>query len=148
MSFAAAQEQKLPEGAGKDTLVRVCSGCHGPQIVVGRGNTEDGWTQLVLNMIQRGAQGSEDDFAQIVQYLTKNFPPAGEKTSESAAPKINVNKAAAGDLQTGLELTAKEAQSIVAYREHNGLFKTIDDLKKVPDVDGKKIDAKKDRLSF
>ena len=62
--------------------------------------------------------------------------------------KINVNKASADDLKSGLDLSPKEAQSIVAYREHNGLFKTIDDLKKVPDLDGSKIDAKKERLSF
>lgn len=153
MSFVLAQEQKLPDGPGKDTLVRVCSGCHGPQIVVGRGNNEEGWTQIVLNMIQRGAQGSEDDFAQIVQYLTKNFPPGGAKqeSSPTAAPtvaKVNVNTASAGDLQSGLELTSKESQSIVSWRDRNGQFKTVDDLKKVPDLDAKKIDAKKDRIAF
>lgn len=153
MSSALAQDQNLPEGAGKDVFVRTCSGCHGPQIVIGRGNTEDGWTQIVLNMIQRGAQGSEDDFAQIVQYLTTKFPINGTKTgpmssSGNSSAQVNVNKSTAEQLKTGLELTDKEAQAIVSYREKNGLFKTVDDLKKVPDLDGKKIDAHKERVAF
>jgi competence protein ComEA len=154
MSAAFAQEQKLPEGAGKDIFVRTCSGCHGPQIVIGRGNTEDGWTQIVLNMIQRGAQGSEDDFAQIVQYLTTNFPVAGAKStsavssSSASEQQVNVNKATAAQLKTGLELTDKEAQSIITYRDKNGLFKSIDDLKKVPNLDGSKVDAHKERVTF
>jgi competence protein ComEA len=45
-------------------------------------------------------------------------------------------------------LTDTEAAAVVDYRKKNGDFKTIDDLKKVPDVDGKKLDAKKDRLAF
>ena len=35
-----------------------------------------------------------------------------------------------------------------AYREKHGKFKTLDDLKKVPGVDAKKLDAKKDRIAF
>ncbi|MBW8746446.1 MAG: helix-hairpin-helix domain-containing protein, partial [Acidobacteria bacterium] len=51
-------------------------------------------------------------------------------------------------LAKALSLTDKEAGAIVDYRTKNGDFKTIDDLKKVPDVDGKKIDDKKDIIDF
>ena len=37
---------------------------------------------------------------------------------------------------------------MVDYRAKNGDFKSIDDLKKVPNVDTKKFDAKKDDLLF
>jgi len=59
-----------------------------------------------------------------------------------------VNKSSSADLQTSLELSPKDADAVVAYRTKNGDFKTLDDLKKVPDVDLKKIDDKKDRLIF
>jgi mono/diheme cytochrome c family protein len=72
------QKQQLPDGPGKEALERVCSACHGAEIVLGRGLTRDGWTQVVTDMIQRGAQGSEDDFAQIVDYLATNFPPKSD----------------------------------------------------------------------
>jgi competence protein ComEA len=64
------------------------------------------------------------------------------------APKVNVNHEAAKGLQDQLALTDKEAQAIVDYRGKNGDFKTLDDLKKVPGLDGAKIDAKKDRIAF
>jgi competence protein ComEA len=150
----AQQEQsgQLPEGPGKEALMRICNACHGAQIVAGRGYTSDGWTQVVLNMIQRGAQGSDEDFAAIVDYLSKNFPPKSESSSQNNATatpaKVNVNKAGPDELQKGLGLTGKEAQAIVSYREKNGDFKTLEQLKKVPDVDGAKIDAKKDSITF
>jgi competence protein ComEA len=137
-----AQQPQFPDGPGKDVFLRICSTCHGPQVVSGRGNTEDGWTQVVVNMVQRGAQGTDDEFAQIVDYLAKNFPP------KTAVAKVNVNKASAEELKTGLELTPKEAEAIVSYREHNGQFKSIEQVEKVPGVDSGKIEAKKDRVTF
>ncbi|HEY3940412.1 MAG TPA: helix-hairpin-helix domain-containing protein [Bryobacteraceae bacterium] len=145
--FAASAhaDQQLPDGPGKDTFVRICSACHGAQIVIGRGNTQDGWTQVVLNMVARGAQGSEDEFGEIVQYLAKNFPP---QTAAPAANAINVNKASAQDLKTGLQLSDKEAAAIVSYRQQNGDFKSVEQLEKVPGLDASKIEAKKSRITF
>ena len=77
------KQQQLPDGPGKEAMQRVCSGCHGAEIVIGRGLTRDGWTQVVTEMIERGAQGSEDDFGQIVEYLATNFPPKSDTTKKS-----------------------------------------------------------------
>ena len=138
---AAAQDKpKLPDGPGKETMQRICSNCHGPEIVLGKRLTRDGWSQIVMNMIQRGAQGTDDEFADIVDYLTN--------TVSVQAAKINVNKATAKQLQTGLEISDKDADAILHYREANGDFKTIDDLKKVPGLDPAKVDAKKSKLVF
>src|SRR3954452_7227116 len=140
----AQGQQSFPEGQGKDTFVRICSVCHGPQIVLGRGNTIDGWTQVVLNMVQRGAQGTEEEFGEIVQYLAKNFPP----TAEGSVAFVNVNKAPAEEIKTALEIPLKDAQVIVAYRNQNGPFKTVEQVEKVPGVDSAKIESKKDRITF
>jgi competence protein ComEA len=59
-----------------------------------------------------------------------------------------VNQATAAQLESGLGLSTTEAEAVIEYRKKNGDFKSIDDLKKVPDVDAKKLDAKKDRLAF
>ena len=138
--MAAADKPKLPDGPGKATMERICGGCHGPEIVLGKKLTRDGWSQIVMNMIQRGAQGTDDDFADIVDYLTN--------TVSVEAAKINVNKATAAQLQKGLDLSDKDADAILQYRQANGDFKTVDDLKKVPGIDTAKIDAKKAKLSF
>ena len=41
-----------------------------------------------------------------------------------------------------------EAAIIIRYRAEHGHFKSIEDLKKVPDIDVAKIEAKKDSLVF
>ena len=58
------------------------------------------------------------------------------------------NKETAAQLVSHLGLSDKEAAAVVTYREKHGNFKSIDDLKKVPSIDTKKIDEKKDDLSF
>jgi competence protein ComEA len=140
VSASGEDKPKLPDGPGKETMQRICSSCHGPEIVLGKRLTRDGWSQVVTNMIQRGAQGTDDEFADIVDYLTN--------TVSAEAVKINVNKATAKELQTGLEISDKDADAILHYREANGDFKSIDDLKKVPGIDAAKIDAKKSKLVF
>jgi competence protein ComEA len=136
----AGDKPKLPEGPGKETMIRICGGCHGAEIVLGKRLDRDGWSQIVVNMIQRGAQGSDDEFSDIVDYLTN--------TVSAELAKINVNKATSKQLQTGLEISDKEAEAILHYRDEKGEFKTIDDLKKVPGLDAAKIDAKKSLLAF
>ncbi len=140
VALFADDKPTLPDGPGKATTQRVCGTCHGPEIVIGRRLSRDGWSQVVMNMIQRGAQGSDDEFADIVDYLTN--------TVSVEAAKIHINKATSKQLQTGLDISDKDADAILHYREANGDFKTIDDLKKVPGIDAAKIDAKKNKLVF
>jgi competence protein ComEA len=137
---ASAQSQSLPDGPGKALVQRICSECHEPELVMDKRQTKEGWNATVDEMVSRGATGSDSEFDQIVAYLTKNFG------KDSA--KINVNKAAAKDIETGLALAAKDAEAIVQYRAKNGSFKTLADLKKVPGLDAAKIDAKKDSIEF
>jgi competence protein ComEA len=134
---AAGAQEKLPDGPGKETLKRVCSNCHSPESVAGMAKSREDWGALVGEMAAEGAQGTVDEFNQIVDYLAAYFPKA-----------VNVNKATAKDLEAGLLLSPKEADAMVDYRGHNGNFKSIDDLAKVPGLDAKKIEAKKDRLEF
>jgi competence protein ComEA len=133
-----AYAQALPDGPGKETFQMVCSMCHSPDAVIGKQGTKQWWQSKVTEMLQESTDIPDSDIDTIVAYLAKNFPVV----------KINVNKASAKDLETGLQLTAKESESIVSYRQANGSFKTMDDLKKVPGLDAVKIESKKDRLDF
>ena len=72
----------------------------------------------------------------------------GVTTRQIVVGRTTMYKAGPDELQKGLGLTGKEAQALVSYREKNGDFKTIEQLKKVPDIDGAKIDAKKDSITF
>ena len=69
-----APSDALPPGPGHDALVRVCSGCHSPEIVADQRLTADGWHDVVEQMAGNGAQGTDAEFDEITAYLTKNFP--------------------------------------------------------------------------
>jgi len=139
--LAADDKPQLPDAPGKAVVMKVCNSCHGADIVLGHPHSEEGWNAIVIDMVQRGAEGTDEEYDEVVKYLTKNIK-AGQ-----ALAKINVNKASAKAIQAGLGLTEKEAQAIVEARD-KAAFKSIDDVKKVAGVDAAKIEAKKDRLSF
>lgn len=140
---AASHEQysELPAGAGKSTLIQVCGKCHSPDNVIANGQDRAGWEATITKMNGFGATASDDEFTEILDYLVKNFPAGGNGP-------VHVNQATAAQLVSALALSTTEADAVIAYRKQNGDFKSIDDMKKVPDVDGKKLDAKKDRLAF
>ncbi len=64
----------LPPGEGRDVMIRVCSQCHQPENVVGQELDEAGWKALVDQMAANGADATEAELKQIVQYLAKAFP--------------------------------------------------------------------------
>jgi len=135
-----ADHPEFPMGQGRDTTLRVCSKCHSVNNVLATGRDRQGWQDLIVKMASLGMSATDEELSDISDYLTVSFPPAGTK--------LNVNRASATQLVTSLALTADEAKEIVGYREKNGDFKSLDDLKKVPNVDAKKLDAKKDLLLF
>jgi len=132
---------QLPDGAGKEETQRVCKGCHELERSVSPRQDRDGWQQTMDKMVALGAKVTETDYNAILDYLAKNYP--GEEI-----PKLNVNKATAIELESRLTLPRPQAAAIVEYRTRNVVFKSIDDLKRVPGVDGAKIEAKKDRITF
>ncbi|NUQ30598.1 MAG: hypothetical protein HOQ35_19055 [Acidobacteriaceae bacterium] len=149
--MAAYQQDEHPEfpaGPGRDVTLRVCSRCHSPNNILSRPQNREGWEATIAKMVDMGATASDEDFAAILDYVSKNFPAPGTGGGAATTAHVNANKATAADLAKALSLTDKEASAIVDYRTKNGDFKTIDDLKKVPDVDGKKIDDKKDIIDF
>jgi competence protein ComEA len=56
-------------------MIRVCSECHDPEWAADFGNDEKAWKATVDQMRRQGAQGTEAEFEQIVNYLTRAFPP-------------------------------------------------------------------------
>ena len=126
---------ELPAGPGKDTLVRVCSDCHGVDLIDGQRRTRAAWNELVQDMVARGANASDDDTKAIINYLATSLG------------RVNVNKADATDLEAVLGLSATEAAAIVSARS-TAEFKTLEDLKRVPGLDFAKVEATKDRITF
>lgn len=132
----------LPDGPGKETTIKVCGKCHGLDVAVSRRESADGWNAIVLQMIKRGAKGTNDQFGEVVDYLAEHFPKS------QAEPRIAVNTASVQELATGLGVSEKEAAAIVRYRDEKGRFKTFEDLEKVPGIDASKLEPKKSQLDY
>jgi competence ComEA-like helix-hairpin-helix protein len=142
--------QPLPEGRGKAEFARICAQCHGIEVVTKVRMGEDGWSGVVDDMISRGAQGTQDEFDRVAKYLTTHFGPNNPVVdpNQSAASKVNLNKASEKDLSSILGLSAEDAQAIVHYRDTAGGFTDWQDLRKVPHIDMKKLADQKDRIDF
>jgi competence protein ComEA len=143
LALSAAGQSDLPEGPGKALVERICSGCHGVGVFTYNRATKELWGAVVDDMVSRGAEGTDEEINQVVEYLSKNFGPA-----KAAGQKVNVNKASAEELAKTLAISQENAGAIIQYRTKNGNFKNLEALKSVPGIDGKKIEEKKDRIEF
>jgi hypothetical protein len=65
--------QELPDGPGKAEVVKLCDGCHDLMFTVSTRETEEGWTRIVNDMRSKGTDGSEEDFAKVIAYLTAHM---------------------------------------------------------------------------
>jgi DNA uptake protein ComE-like DNA-binding protein len=128
----------MPEGPGRDVTVKVCSVCHDVRVLASLRLTRDGWKSVVDDMVQRGATGTDEELARVLEYLSTHF--LGE-----APRSININTAPSIDLESVVGLLRSEAKALIDYREKSPC-KVIDDLKKVPGLDFKKIEAARDRI--
>lgn len=137
----ASQVRALPDGPGKAETQRLCAQCHELDKAFSLSQDRVGWQATIKKMVGFGMKGTEEEQNLVLEYLVKNFPA-------DDLPRLNVNKAEAIDFESTLSLKRSQAAAIIQYREKNGPFKSIEDLKKVPGIDTAKVEAKKDRLVF
>jgi competence protein ComEA len=132
---------QLPEGPGRDETIKMCRTCHEVARSVSKRQDRDGWVETMNKMVAFGMKSSEQDYNTVLDYLAKHYPAED-------VPRVNVNSAPAIELESILALRRSQAAAMIAYREQHGPFRTLEDLKKVPNIDPAKIDAKKDRIRF
>ena len=69
----SVQAQDLPDGVGKELVVKVCTVCHDVARILSKKWTKEEWNDTVDKMAMRGAKASDEEFETIVTYLTKYF---------------------------------------------------------------------------
>jgi mono/diheme cytochrome c family protein len=80
--------------------------------------TREQWGSIVSNMISRGAKGSDEDFAAVVDYLAQNLPPAKKeaattvKQTKAARPRNLIDQAGADDKQVVDEDAAARGKTV------------------------------------
>lgn len=65
----------LPDGPGKNAVLKICSDCHPIEEAVSMRGSEKDWKDTIELMVDRGAMGSEEEFKSILAYLAKNYGP-------------------------------------------------------------------------
>ena len=128
----------LPEGPGKAEVLKVCGECHSATRATTLRLTRDGWSGVIDDMVKAGAKGTDKELELVLNYLSTNF--LGE-----AARAINLNTAPSIDLESVVGLLRSESKALIAWREKTKC-KKIEDLKNVPGLDFKKIEAARDRI--
>jgi hypothetical protein len=131
-SQPAAREATTPGGA----TIKLCASCHSIQIVMDTPKDYDGWHDTVQKMIDRGAQGTRDEFDLVMQFLFQNMTT------------IDVNHADKETLMVVLHASQSAADAILARRVSRP-FKDIGDLENsVAGLDKALLDSKKGMIFF
>jgi len=84
LTFATfAHAQDLPEGQGKALVQSACTQCHGIDVIVRQPRSREDWTDVVSRMVGNGAELSDEDYNQVIQYLATYLGPARQKAPAS-----------------------------------------------------------------
>jgi competence protein ComEA len=134
VSLAAAGQE--PEDHAAAAFKRVCATCHDAERILSARRTRTQWQEVIDKMVERGAAGTDEDFAAAEQYLLR------------VSGRVNVNRALSNDIVDVLGLTQKDADAILEYRKSHGEFKDFDELCKVPGIDLEKLKQGRDAVSF
>jgi virginiamycin B lyase len=87
---ATQSQSRLPEGAGRELVEGVCTGCHqASQILGSSGYTREGWPELIGTMVD--LSGSEEDRARIVDYLATHFPPNDRRAPRRMPGEVEIS---------------------------------------------------------
>ncbi len=73
LTASAQTPPPLPDGEGKKVVEKLCLDCHGPENFTSKKRTKDEWEAVISDMIEKGAQGTEQELDQVVAYLTRHF---------------------------------------------------------------------------
>jgi mono/diheme cytochrome c family protein len=85
MLAGVASAQELPNGPGKEQLLKSCTACHAINQVTDQRKSKAEWADTVDQMIARGAQVEDPDYQVIVAYLAKNLGPAAAGSAPAAS---------------------------------------------------------------
>jgi competence ComEA-like helix-hairpin-helix protein len=130
------RQQPTADDPSTELFVQMCNRCHDASRITAIRRTKTEWEEALLKMIERGAQGSEEEFETVFAYLRRHYG------------KVYINSATADDITTSLGLSGKDAEAILAYRKANGSFADFDAVKKVPNIDVKTLEEHKDAVAF
>ena len=80
--------------------------------------------------------------------IVNNSSNSSNNSSLSKSTKVNINKATQSELETSPGIGPSTALKIVTYRNENGKFKSIEDIKNVSGIGDAKYEKMKDYITI
>ncbi|MFL0247441.1 helix-hairpin-helix domain-containing protein [Candidatus Clostridium stratigraminis] len=112
------------------------------------GFTDNAAPDTKLNLAKK--LKDEDYF--FVEGKSDNLPKLGNSeaipTNNKGSNKVNINTASAAELDTLPGIGPTTAQKIIDYREKNGQYTSIEDLKKIGGIGDKTLDKFRDNIDI
>src|SRR5262245_34054573 len=103
-----AQTRPQEDSKAKEVLQKICGTCHALERVTASRRSHAQWEETTDKMITLGAKGSEEEFATILAYLVRQYG------------RVNMNTATADEIAEVVDMSVKEAEVIVKYRQEKG----------------------------
>ena len=115
------------------------------QVIEEAGGITDGADISSINRAEEVTDGQK-----IVIYSKEDISQEGEASesySQTAEDKVNINKADSSKLQTVPGIGPATAQKIIEYREKNGRFSSVDELKNVSGIGDKTLENMREYIT-
>ncbi|KFF60667.1 hypothetical protein JF66_02830 [Cryobacterium sp. MLB-32] len=128
-------------------LFEVAAGARVMDAVAQAGGLTESADQAGINLARLLADGEQVYVPAIGE--SPAVPIAGDGQGQVGSPpaKVNINTAAAADLDTLPHVGPMMAQRIIDYRTANGLFSSVDDLRNVTGIGDKTFESLKDLVT-
>src|SRR6266567_2583460 len=86
--LAPAAGMAQPPVGAREAFQKVCGECHTIEIVTAQRRTRAQWQESIMSMVARGAKGTEEELALILDHLTTQYGPAspGGRGAPPTAP--------------------------------------------------------------
>jgi len=122
-----------PDPADAKAVAAVCTACHSSAQFLTAARPYLRWEQTMQDMLDRGAQGTDEQLDQVLSYLVKNITI------------VNINASPPEQLIMTLQIPGSVAKDIVDRRTAH-VFTSVDELKAVKGINKdvvQKLAAKK-----
>jgi quinoprotein glucose dehydrogenase len=87
----------LKDGTGKAETARLCTECHSIEQATSLRQGRAGWAETISKMVDLGAEGSDQDFAQVLNYLSRFYGPRRGVTERTPEITAGANAPKAGN---------------------------------------------------
>lgn len=122
--------------SAETVIDRVCSSCHGWDLIGGDRFTAIQWDAILSEMVSVGAEATADEMKLIRGYVLWSYG------------RVQVNTAPAEELAAVLGIAPETAQAIVSYRAEHGPFDDAAALAQVPGLDAAVLKTQAEALVF